>query len=178
MGTRSPSDGTGLTNRQCEVIELLAEGFSNQEIADRLGISLDGAKWHVGEILGRLGVASRTDAAEWWLSRRRRRSRISVHGLAVAFAFPFKAAAALAGFLRPTPAVRIRDQPEQDDVHRPAVTERWQPPLQATLDLPISAARPKDSHMRDPAVVLCRWEAVMPAGPDDGRRNEERDEDP
>jgi hypothetical protein len=45
---------------------------SNQEIADALGISLDGAKWHLREILSKLGVDSREEAAEYW----RRRSNV------------------------------------------------------------------------------------------------------
>jgi Tol biopolymer transport system component/DNA-binding CsgD family transcriptional regulator len=54
-----------LTRRQQEVLELLRRGFTNEEIAQRLGISLDGAKWHVSEIIGSLGVADRYEAARW-----------------------------------------------------------------------------------------------------------------
>ena len=54
-----------LTPRQQEVLELLRRGFTNEEIARHLGISLDGAKWHVSEIIGRLGVADRYEAARW-----------------------------------------------------------------------------------------------------------------
>jgi hypothetical protein len=45
-----------------EVLGLLRLGLTNEEIAGRLGISLDGAKWHVSEIISRLGVASRYEA--------------------------------------------------------------------------------------------------------------------
>lgn len=55
-----------LTPRQREVLDLLARNRTNREIAEELGISLDGAKWHVSEILGRLGVDSREDAANYW----------------------------------------------------------------------------------------------------------------
>ena len=44
---------------------MLREGLSNPQIADRLGISLDGAKYHVGEIISKLGVNSRHEAAQW-----------------------------------------------------------------------------------------------------------------
>ncbi len=54
-----------LTPREWEVLAFLREGLSNDEIAQRLGISLAGAKYHVSEILGKLGVASREDAARW-----------------------------------------------------------------------------------------------------------------
>ncbi|MCI0856925.1 MAG: hypothetical protein J4N98_09555 [Chloroflexi bacterium] len=59
-----------LTPREWEVLALLREGLSNDEIAQRLGISLAGAKYHVSEILGKLGVASRQDAARWEPSER------------------------------------------------------------------------------------------------------------
>lgn len=55
-----------LTPRQREVLALLAEGRTNPEIAQRLGISLDGAKWHVREVLARLDVSSREEAGEYW----------------------------------------------------------------------------------------------------------------
>jgi DNA-binding CsgD family transcriptional regulator len=54
-----------LTPRQWEVLELVREGRSNGEIARELGISRDGAKFHVSEILTKLGVSSRRDAAIW-----------------------------------------------------------------------------------------------------------------
>jgi hypothetical protein len=46
------------------VLALVREGLTNEEIAGRLGITLDGAKFHVSEILMRLGVRSRHEAAE------------------------------------------------------------------------------------------------------------------
>ncbi|MBF6600338.1 MAG: response regulator transcription factor [Dehalococcoidia bacterium] len=54
-----------LTPRQWEVLELVREGRSNGEIGRALGISRDGAKFHVSEILTKLGVTSRDEAAEW-----------------------------------------------------------------------------------------------------------------
>jgi DNA-binding CsgD family transcriptional regulator len=54
-----------LTPRQQEVLELLREGLTNREIAERLDISTDGAKFHVSEILTRIGVTSRDDAVRW-----------------------------------------------------------------------------------------------------------------
>lgn len=55
-----------LTPRQREVLALLERGLTNEEIAAELGISLDGAKWHVSEILGKLDVRSRHQAASRW----------------------------------------------------------------------------------------------------------------
>ncbi|MEZ4480980.1 MAG: helix-turn-helix transcriptional regulator [Dehalococcoidia bacterium] len=54
------------TPRQREVLDLLAAGRTNAQVADALGVSLDGAKWHVREILSILGVEGREDAAEYW----------------------------------------------------------------------------------------------------------------
>jgi DNA-binding CsgD family transcriptional regulator/photosystem II stability/assembly factor-like uncharacterized protein len=62
-----------LTPREWEVLALLREGLSNPEIADRLGISRDGVKFHVSEILTKLGVASREEAAAWSAASGRRR---------------------------------------------------------------------------------------------------------
>ena len=59
-----------LTRRQREVLDLLVRGRTNYEIAQSLGISLDGAKWHVREVLARLGVESREQAAEVWRHER------------------------------------------------------------------------------------------------------------
>jgi DNA-binding CsgD family transcriptional regulator len=58
------------TPRQREVLDLLVRGLTNTQIAERLGISLDGAKWHVREVLTRLGVDSREEAASVWRGER------------------------------------------------------------------------------------------------------------
>jgi DNA-binding NarL/FixJ family response regulator len=51
-----------LTPREVQVLELLAEGLANKTIAERLGISDQTVKFHVAAILGKLGVANRTEA--------------------------------------------------------------------------------------------------------------------
>jgi DNA-binding NarL/FixJ family response regulator len=51
-----------LTPREAEVLQLLAEGLGNKEIAGRLNISEHTIKFHIRSILGKLGAASRTDA--------------------------------------------------------------------------------------------------------------------
>jgi DNA-binding CsgD family transcriptional regulator len=70
-----------LTPRQREVLELIARGHTNPEIAERLGISLEGAKHHVSEILSKLDVTSREEAADWW--RATRPSRVSRYARAL-----------------------------------------------------------------------------------------------
>ncbi|SEM50062.1 response regulator transcription factor [Nonomuraea pusilla] len=58
---RGPLDG--LTPREREVLEALARGRSNAEIARALGMGRETVKTHVSSILAKLGVADRTQAA-------------------------------------------------------------------------------------------------------------------
>jgi len=51
-----------LTNRESEVLQLLAQGISNKAIASRLKISEHTVKFHVNSIMGKLGAGSRTEA--------------------------------------------------------------------------------------------------------------------
>jgi len=53
-----------LTGRQREVAALVAAGLTNREVAEQLGISPDGVKYHVSEILSRLGVSSRASVRQ------------------------------------------------------------------------------------------------------------------
>jgi NarL family two-component system response regulator LiaR len=52
-----------LTAREMMVLRLIAQGLSNQEIADRISVSEPTVRTHVSRILGKLHVASRTQAA-------------------------------------------------------------------------------------------------------------------
>jgi LuxR family maltose regulon positive regulatory protein len=61
--TRSqPSIAEPLTKRELEVLQLIAQGCSNQEIADTLVLALNTVKRHTSNIYGKLGVSSRTQA--------------------------------------------------------------------------------------------------------------------
>ncbi len=55
-------NGFDLTPRERDVIALLAEGLSNKAIGQRLGISPDTAKFHVGRLIDKLDATGRTDA--------------------------------------------------------------------------------------------------------------------
>ena len=54
-----------LTPREWEVLALIREGLSNPEIAARMDIGREGVKYHVSEILSKLGVSGRDEAARW-----------------------------------------------------------------------------------------------------------------
>ncbi|MCA1542739.1 helix-turn-helix transcriptional regulator [Bradyrhizobium sp. NBAIM32] len=57
----SPAD-IALTQRELDVLALMAEGASNKMIARQLGISVHTVKFHVGSLLDKLDATGRTDA--------------------------------------------------------------------------------------------------------------------
>jgi DNA-binding NarL/FixJ family response regulator len=62
---RRPRSQVSLTAREREVVLLVADGCTNQQIADRLCVSERTARTHVSNILTKLGLTSRTQAALW-----------------------------------------------------------------------------------------------------------------
>ena len=72
-----------LNARQCQVLDLLVAGKTNAEIGATLGMTLDGAKWNVSEILTKLGLSSREEAADYWRWRSRPRAKMGrlAHGM-------------------------------------------------------------------------------------------------
>ena len=69
MAKREPSSGGGvvLTPRETQVLRMVAMGLSNQEIADSLEISIETVKEHVQNMLRKVSVSDRTQAAVWAL---------------------------------------------------------------------------------------------------------------
>lgn len=60
---RSPESPEKLTGREADVLRLLVIGYANKEIASRLSISETTVKTHVSNILAKLNMNSRTQAA-------------------------------------------------------------------------------------------------------------------
>ena len=70
---RSPSavpSADGLTTREEQILELLTEGLSNKEIADKTNISAGTVRNHLGNIFKKLHVRCRTEAAAKYLRAR------------------------------------------------------------------------------------------------------------
>lgn len=63
---RTPGAGTNLieqlSEREHELLQALARGHSNRELAELLGISVGTVRWHLSNIYGKLGVQRRTQA--------------------------------------------------------------------------------------------------------------------
>ncbi|MDP9181023.1 MAG: helix-turn-helix transcriptional regulator [Chloroflexota bacterium] len=66
MGQRGrPRHPDLLTPREQDVLALIRDGLTNEQIAEHLSIGFETAKSHVAEILSKLGVATREEAAAW-----------------------------------------------------------------------------------------------------------------
>jgi two-component system NarL family response regulator len=66
----SRSEEVGLSEREVEVLRLVAAGRSNREIATELSVSENTVKFHLRNILQRLGVSNRTEAVTVALQKR------------------------------------------------------------------------------------------------------------
>jgi len=64
----APSEEQNLSRREQEILELLAQGCSNKDIAVKLSISVETVTWHLRHIYSKLHVRSRTQAALKFLS--------------------------------------------------------------------------------------------------------------
>jgi DNA-binding NarL/FixJ family response regulator len=68
---RPEADLSPLSEREREIVKLVAEGYSNKEAADALGLSEGTVKNHVSAILDKLGLRQRTQIAVYYVSGRR-----------------------------------------------------------------------------------------------------------
>lgn len=64
----TPQPVNGLTPRESDVLPLLAQGYSNKQIAAELDLGVRTVEGHVASLLGKLGVASRAEAVAYALS--------------------------------------------------------------------------------------------------------------
>jgi two-component system NarL family response regulator len=64
-GKGNPFKAVKMTNREREVIELIAEGLSNKQIAKRLNLATDTVKSHVHNILDKLALHTRLEVANY-----------------------------------------------------------------------------------------------------------------
>ncbi len=64
QATRRPAEQIGfdLTDREREVLALMSEGLNNNQIADKLVVSVSTVKFHVSRVLAKLSAGSRTEA--------------------------------------------------------------------------------------------------------------------
>jgi DNA-binding CsgD family transcriptional regulator len=70
LAHRRGDDAGGLSPREREVGELIAQGYTNEQIARRLSVGLDTVKKHVSRVLAKTGARSRTQFTVSWLLRR------------------------------------------------------------------------------------------------------------
>lgn len=66
---KSKDDSDGLTKREREILQLIAEGNSNQEIAESLVLSAATVQTHRANIMAKLGLHSRTELIKYALKR-------------------------------------------------------------------------------------------------------------
>jgi len=62
LSRRTPSGGEGLSERELEILQLMAKGAANKEISAQLNIAQSTVKTHIANIFQKLGVNDRTEA--------------------------------------------------------------------------------------------------------------------
>ena len=65
LSRQQPESPEGLTQREVELLKLVAEGLSNKAIAQTLSVSENTIKYHMKNVLQKLGVQNRTEAAAY-----------------------------------------------------------------------------------------------------------------
>jgi non-specific serine/threonine protein kinase len=85
--------GGGLTRRECEVARLVAQGYSNRQIAGQLAIAASTAERHIANILSKLRARSRAEIAVWAVEHGLLHTTVDVSGTASVLPFTGKPAA-------------------------------------------------------------------------------------
>jgi Tol biopolymer transport system component/DNA-binding CsgD family transcriptional regulator len=166
MGKRGrPPHPDILTPREWQVLDLLRKDLTNEQIAQRLDISYATAKYHVSEIISKLGVQTREAAAAWesdpvaipWWQR----ALAWLPGRALPLAGAAGAAAALAGIL----AMLALPEGTSDSINETALL---QTPAAAKKPPTISASSPPSPSAEPPTpalATLARCEEAVPPAP-------------
>jgi len=63
--SRPSAEDPGLTKREVEILQLVAEGYSNSQLAKMLWVTEQTVKFHLSNIYRKLDVANRTEASRW-----------------------------------------------------------------------------------------------------------------
>jgi DNA-binding CsgD family transcriptional regulator len=159
--TRTAHPIETLTDREREVLRLVAEGRTNPQVAEVLGIRFETAKWYVSEVISKLGVASREEAAAEWRRYHQPSARLRRSFASLAGARPWKlaVAATAVGTVAVVATVVIAGQgvlPTSDEFAAPE-------PLVALLGRgPTSLAMPADEAI-DVASEQLGFQVLRPA---------------
>lgn len=152
-----------LTARQRQVLQLLAKGRTNPQIGDELGIGLETVKMHVSEVLARLDVGSREEAAEWWRRQHSIGARLGRAMSAVGGMFAGRAAVASGAlvtvFIAAAAAVVLYAARSQDDDSVAATPEVPKSSADATV-----APNPRVQKFADPPAALSQEASAVKAG--------------
>jgi DNA-binding CsgD family transcriptional regulator len=152
-----------LTARQRQVLQLLAKGRTNPQIGDELGIGLETVKMHVSEVLARLDVGSREEAAEWWRRQHSIGARLGRAMSAVGGMFAGRAAVASGAlvtvFIAAAAAVVLYAARSQDDDSVAATPEVPKSSADATV-----APNPRVQKFADPPAALSQEANAVRAG--------------
>lgn len=157
------TDATALTPRKREVLDLLVRRRTNSEIAERLGISIQGVKWHVTELLDRYEVSNREELIACVEAERAPRARFRRMAAGLAGLLPVKAvvgAAAVAGVGAATLAAvvsasAIRGNASDQDAS-PAATQAGLPPGSVSLPDAIDGAKWTPREAYDQALAVAQ----------------------
>lgn len=63
VGNAENSNNCGLTEKQLQILKLIAAGYTNRRIASLMFLSISAVKWHIAQILERMHCEDRTKAA-------------------------------------------------------------------------------------------------------------------